>query len=309
MALQPSSTADASHNAFGARIPSIAQIASDPNVGPVIQDALTSALSHLGVNESKQHVVSRILEAARWSDRDPSYERVIHTLLVETGIVDQVPRALSGRAELIAKQIGPYVKPGEVVDVGCGDGKVGHFFNRSGTNVTLCDVYEHPNIAHTGLRFHELKQIGSLPFLADSFDCALVLTVFHHCDEPLSLLRDVARVLKPGGRLIVIESVFGVNGDQAGIEATPENHAFLQLSGEQQRLSNIFFDHFYNRIVHYSDDPAKKVNIPFNFNTPAEWDRAFTSFGLHPVALRHLGIDQPVVPEYHTLHVHDKRAP
>ena len=75
------------------------------------------------------------------------------------------------------------------------------------------------------------------------------------------------------------------------------------LSAEQQRKINIFFDHFYNRVLHYSKDAKTKVNVPFNFNTPANWEKVFAEFGLKQEGLVHLGLDQPTVPEYHTLHV------
>ena len=75
------------------------------------------------------------------------------------------------------------------------------------------------------------------------------------------------------------------------------------LSAEQQRKINIFFDHFYNRVLHYSKDAKTKVNVPFNFNTPANWETVFAKYGLKQEALVHLGLDQPTVPEYHTLHV------
>jgi hypothetical protein len=72
---------------------------------------------------------------------------------------------------------------------------------------------------------------------------------------------------------------------------------------EQQRKANIFFDHFYNRVLHYSPNPENKVNVPFNFNTPNGWETLFSNCGLKQETLLHLGLDQPTVPEYHTLHV------
>lgn len=94
----------------------------------------------------------------------------------------------------------------------------------------------------------------------------------------------------------MIESVYGINDETD----------FGKLTSEQQFAVNVFFDHFYNRIIHYNDDVTKKVNVPFNFNTPNNWQRVFESKGLEQVAVQYLGIDQCLVPEYHTLHVLNK---
>jgi len=75
------------------------------------------------------------------------------------------------------------------------------------------------------------------------------------------------------------------------------------LPAEQQRKVNIFFDHFYNRVLHYSKDAKTKVNIPFNFNAPNNWEKIFAKCGLKQETIIHLGLDQPTVPEYHTLHI------
>ena len=77
----------------------------------------------------------------------------------------------------------------------------------------------------------------------------------------------------------------------------------LTITPEQQRRVNIFFDHFYNRVIHYSTDPNSKVNVPYNFNTPERWKKEFADAGLEEEKVVHLGVDQPTVPEYHTLHV------
>lgn len=307
MQTSPTSTPHLPVNAFGASIPSIAQIANDAQMGPIIESTLTTVLSCLGIDHQRPELIARITEAARWSDRNKDYERDVHGMLSETGVLARIPEALLGRSALIRDQIEPFVKSGRLADIGCGDGRVGRLLSRPELEVALCDLYQHPNISGTELVFSKLTQLGALPYGSGSFDTALVLTVFHHSDDPLTVLREVSRILRPNGRLIVIESVFGIEGLPNGLERTAENLAFVQLSCEQQRWLNIFFDHFYNRIVHYSIDPTTKVNVPFNFNTPDEWRRAFEGVGLSQSTMIHLGIDQLVVPEYHTLHICDKK--
>ena len=157
----------------------------------------------------------------------------------------------------------------------------------------LVDVYEHGNIANVDLPFGLIKQNKQIPFLHDMFDTTLLLTVLHHSDEPLQVLEEARRVTKQGGRVIVLESVYGVD-------------AYGDLTIEEQRLVNIFFDHFYNRIIHYNEFEENKVNVPFNFRTPEQWNELFEQNGFKVVSTTHLGFDQQCVPEYHTLHVLEK---
>jgi ubiquinone/menaquinone biosynthesis C-methylase UbiE len=48
-----------------------------------------------------------------------------------------------------------------------------------------------------------------LPFPADSFDAAVMTFVLCSVDEPAAALAEVRRVLRPGGRLVVLEHVRG----------------------------------------------------------------------------------------------------
>ena len=145
-----------------------------------------------------------------------------------------------------------------------------------------------------------------VPFVGNLFENTMVLTVFHHSDDPVHLIKEASRVTKPGGRVIVIESVYGVSHLPTELGATQcfELSDYLKLDGEEQRQMNMFFDHFYNRIISKSSNPRIQVNVPFNFNTPEGWEKLFKDKGgLEQEKLIHLGLDQASVPEYHTLHI------
>jgi ubiquinone/menaquinone biosynthesis C-methylase UbiE len=54
-----------------------------------------------------------------------------------------------------------------------------------------------------------LADAGSLPFAANRFDAALAVTVILHVADPLRVVREMARVTRPGGRVAVQDQDFG----------------------------------------------------------------------------------------------------
>ena len=291
-------------NTFGHEIPAFSTFFLDRKLAVYIEKTLDGVLQAVGV-DSPNGFTRRILAEAKVRADLGTYESSVHDLLEEWGV--QVGPAFGSRAELIVAQILPYVRGSNVSDLGCGDGRVGNLLDGHGLEVRLFDIYEHPDAQGHGLPFFLPKESGRLPFADDSFDTSLLLTVYHHADDPRQLMDEARRVTLPGGRIVVIESVYGVTPK----DKTPEAHEmdFLALSPEQQRLAGIFFDHFYNRILHYSEIAADKVPVPFNFQSPEGWKALHEARGMKQTELVHLGIDQKTVPEYHTLHVFEVSKP
>lgn len=58
-----------------------------------------------------------------------------------------------------------------------------------------------------GLRNCQVRQadLYRLPFAAGTFDVATIHQVLHYLDEPAAAIAEAARVLKPGGRLVVVD--------------------------------------------------------------------------------------------------------
>ena len=314
-------------NAFGQVIPSMEEILTVPNVRDYVVGTLNSVLGALGI-DNPDKIIGDVLACA--CKPLGEYEASAHELLDARGVTQGIPERLSGRAETIFQQIRPYLPTkGKILDYGCGDGKVGERIAQdprfSDCKVTLTDVYRHNHIRETGLDFRLMKDPRWVPSDVNEFDVALLLTVLHHADDLLQVLSQTGYAVKPGGRIIVIESSYGVDGttheygafqDKSGLKIA---RAFKQLDVEEQRLANIFFDHFYNRVVHYSEDPNGKVNVPLNFMTPEQLERILVGDyslkrdgitchfpNLAESQLRlNLGIDQSLVPEYHVLDVVD----
>ncbi|MCX6803128.1 MAG: methyltransferase domain-containing protein [Candidatus Diapherotrites archaeon] len=291
-------------NAFGVKVFSIKEILSDKKVESSIRTTLYSVLSHLGISFSRiPAIVDECLLFAKNSSIVEEYELKANSFLEKEGLISIIPEKFSRRAELIYSQIKPFLKKGSVLDFGCGDGKVGELLSKDSFDVLLADVYRHSHINETTLKFVLFNQDAKVPIKDSSFDNILALTVFHHCNSPLHSFSECVRLAKNRGRIIVIESVFGVFGAELSKTEKEKLSSYIFLLEEEQRKVNSFFDHFYNRVIHYSKDPKNKVNVPFNFNTPDGWKKLFESHGVVEEKVIHLGIDQPSVPEYHTIHV------
>jgi len=72
-----------------------------------------------------------------------------------------------------------------------------------------------------------LSQEGLLPLSDNSMDAALMVNVLHESDDPAILLREVFRVLRPGGAFAVVEwkkdrTGTGPAGPSANIRVAPD---------------------------------------------------------------------------------------
>jgi ubiquinone/menaquinone biosynthesis C-methylase UbiE len=98
--------------------------------------------------------------------------------------------------------------PGErVLEVGCGTGSDLLQFAKHGALATGVDLtFTHVELARE--RVGELAVVHQadardLPFPDGSFDYVYSHGVLHHCDEPQKVVREMLRVLRPGGRINV----------------------------------------------------------------------------------------------------------
>jgi SAM-dependent methyltransferase len=88
-----------------------------------------------------------------------------------------------------------------IVEIGCGPG----FFKELYPEVLATDVVPNPHA-------DRIVDGTTLPFSDDEVGNVVLLDVFHHLPDPRQFLREVARVLRPGGRLVMIEPWVGLAG-------------------------------------------------------------------------------------------------
>lgn len=109
-------------------------------------------------------------------------------------------------------------RPGQrILDVATGTGMVARLLARRGAVVTALDQSEAMlGVARSrqpaGVTFVQ-GEAERLPFEEASFDALTFTYLLRYVDDPGATLRELARVVKPGGRIGMVE--FGVPGDPA----------------------------------------------------------------------------------------------
>jgi SAM-dependent methyltransferase len=100
----------------------------------------------------------------------------------------------------------------DVLDVGCGDGAYALAAARAGARVTGLDrsaaVLDAARARAAGEGLAVDLQVGDasvLPFSAERFDVVLAVTVLCFVQEPPQVVAEMARVLRPGGVLVLGE--------------------------------------------------------------------------------------------------------
>jgi SAM-dependent methyltransferase/uncharacterized protein YbaR (Trm112 family) len=92
----------------------------------------------------------------------------------------------------------------EVLDAGCGMGRWLHFAREAGARIVGMDVSGAIDVAaerdQDGADFVQ-ADLRFPPFAPESFDLVYCLGVVHHLEEPLTGIRALAKLVRPGGEL------------------------------------------------------------------------------------------------------------
>lgn len=184
------------------------------------------------------------------SARDP--HRFSHEL--DAAAVERVIARLESRAQdtvfmrLFEKYVAHLTLPesAQVLEVGCGSGAMLRFLARRGDfSGRLVGVDQCPSFIQAANRFADAEGVEglvdfrvedahSLGFPAASFDVVIAHTLVSHVTEPAAVLREMARVVRPGGTVVVFD-------------------------GDYESLTYAFPDHDFGRRM-----DAALVNATFN---------------------------------------------
>jgi 2-polyprenyl-3-methyl-5-hydroxy-6-metoxy-1,4-benzoquinol methylase len=137
-----------------------------------------------------------------------------HDELAERWEQKYARRTFSKRADAILSLPGGDAHTGEHwLDAGCGSGTIARRLAQQGCRVTAVDgaarmieVAERAAATDPGaarLRFLKIEDIAALPFGEATFDAVVCSSVLEYVAAPAQVLMELARVLRPAGRLLV----------------------------------------------------------------------------------------------------------
>ena len=145
-----------------------------------------------------------ILQDGRWSDEiseDPG-DRLTGVLLK---LSEEVKRSPDGFREM--EQWSDLGIAGRILDLGCGTGWKTAYLQRERSNSVVA-LDRDPRLLEFGRNTFGVKRLVEgdacgLAFPASSFDWVLAVEVVEHLPRPDLFLREVHRVLRPGGKLLL----------------------------------------------------------------------------------------------------------
>lgn len=141
---------------------------------------------------------------------------------------------------------------GRTLDVGCGLGDMLRFReNTVGVDINQLNVQYCTSMS---LDAH-LMEPDVLPFSDGSFDSVLLDNVLEHIAKPGALLKEIRRVLKPGGNLVI--GVPGVLGMQSDLDHKVfySEEALQSLANKMSfKVEHIFYaplwcSHFLSQVI------------------------------------------------------------
>ena len=156
-----------------------------------------------------------------------------------------------------------YIQGEVILDIGCGEGltleKIVKFFpdrriwgvDTEPENIEICRKHGLPVVQ---------TSVFALPFPKNSIDCVLFSEVIEHLDAPEDAIREIQRILKPQGKMIIIfpnDLMFKVSRLMVGMfrEAFYDPGHVMQWTPSGMR----------NLLSKYDLSIAASSNLPFAF--------------------------------------------
>lgn len=175
-------------------------------------------------NEREQAAANYFrINASRWGE--------LRSLYVDEG---EVEKAL---AEMLARH-----NPEKLLDIGTGTGRMLELFGAKIVRGVGIDrstdmlALARSNLEKAGLDNCEVRQgdLYQIPYDGRSFDTVLIHQVLHFVDDPDRAIREAARVLKPGGRMLVVDFA------PHDLENLRSDHEHRRLGFSQYEMKNLY---------------------------------------------------------------------
>jgi len=116
----------------------------------------------------------------------------------------EAPRPITFQPDIYDRVLGllPAGRPLRVLDVGAGEGYFSRRLHDMGLRVEACD-FRPENFKCAEIPFLETDLNERLPCGNDSYDCVVSIEVIEHIENHFRFMRELIRVTKPGGTIIV----------------------------------------------------------------------------------------------------------
>lgn len=171
---------------------------------------------------------ARAKEAADYFRLNAIHWDRIRSLHVDDAEIEQAMLSLLRPAEV-----------GELLDIGTGTGRMLLVYGARATRAVGIDLSREMlsvarvNLEKAGLRNCQVRlgDMYQLPVASESFDSAIIHQVLHYADAPGDVIAEAARILRPGGRLVVADFV------PHREESLREEHAHRRLGFSDDELS------------------------------------------------------------------------
>lgn len=277
---------------------------NDPEFMGFVGKMLQKRYSEWGISED---LVQRILNALRQHADDPEEaRRQVYKFMdfkKDFGWDAAYARYKSAvKYNDSERQLAPFLKdlPQDfrLVDVGCGGNDLGKAIvdGYPRADVTGVDIMEYGGPKDSlSERLHYLKQPDPTHLPKEipdgSVNVVTMNAALHHVSSeniPL-LMKEIGRILKPGGRLILIEDTYSLNAPAekgSDAEITEEFLELVRRKGPHFANSYFAFNDWYaNILVHKWDG----MSMVYNFHSAEEWAALLKSYGFEPAGMRHMG--------------------
>lgn len=183
---------------------------------------------------------------------------------------------LNARLRLAQEMLEAEVPPAaKVLDVGCGPGEMAARLTGRGYEVWGLDIAE-PMIryarARCGADRFRVGDAENIPFADNTFDAVICLAVVEYLDADERALREIRRVLKPGGRAVVCTAnavcpLYRMDRVLVRLEAAARPLYYLVKYRLRGRRAPI---------------PSPPLKIAFRRHYRGRWMRYLRSVGLEP---------------------------
>lgn len=154
------------------------------------------------------------------------------------------------RIRAIANSLATYIKPGLVLDVGCGNGMIGKTLMDARHDISVVGV---DTLLRARTFIPVLEYDGkALPFNDKTFSTILLIDVLHHTQDPELVLRECSRVCED---IVMVKDHF----------------------------SEGMFDFHLLKILDWVGNRPYKVQLPYNFFSRQQWQRMLQAVRLREI--------------------------